>query len=56
MLQLPMLDIFGIDQMDTPAFTQILDGMFQCPEECNPYLQKLLPHLQKPEGLPTIMI
>jgi len=56
MLQPPMLDIFGIDQMDTLAFTQILDGTFQCPEECDPYLQKLLSHLQKPEGLPTITI
>jgi len=56
MLQLPMLNMFGIDQMDTPEFAQILDGMFQFPKECNPYLQKLLSHLQKPEGLLPIMI
>jgi len=56
MLQQPMLGLFGIDQMDTPAFAQILEGTFQCPKECNPYLQKLLSHLQKLDGLPPIMI
>jgi len=56
MLQQPMLSLFSIDQMDTPMFTQILEGTFQCPTECNPYLQKLLKQLQKLEGLPPITI
>jgi len=56
MLQSPMLDLFGIDKMDMPEFSQILDGTFQCPKECDPYLQKLLPHIQKLDGIPTITI
>jgi len=44
MLQPPMIDIFGINNMDHPAFEQILAGTFQCPEECNMYVHKLIDH------------
>jgi len=46
MLQQPLLDIFRIDDMETPAFEPILEGTFQCPAECNIYLQKLLVNLK----------
>jgi len=46
MLQPPMVDIFGIDNMDNPKFEQILNGTFQCPVECNQYIQKLIEHLK----------
>jgi len=42
---------FGIDNMDTPEFKAILDGTYQCPIQCNVYLQKLLPCLQCPKDL-----
>jgi len=38
MLQLPMLDLFGIDKMEMPEFSQIIDETFQCPTVCDPYL------------------
>jgi len=44
MLQPPMINIFGINNMDHPAFEQILAGTFQCPEECNMYVHKLIDH------------
>jgi len=46
MLQPPMLEIFGIDNMDTPEFSQILDGMFACLAGTSIYLQKLILHLK----------
>jgi len=54
MLQQPMTDIFGIDNMDSPAFEQILAGTFQCPAECNKYVHKLIEHMKRPQELPPI--
>jgi len=54
MLQPPMIDLLGINDVDSPAFQQILDGIFECPKECNTYLHKLLPYLAKPMGIPEI--
>jgi len=56
MLQPPMINLVGINNMDAPAFSQILNGTFKCPENCDLYLQKLLPHLQQREDLPSITI
>jgi len=50
-----MVDIFGIDNMDNPKFEQILNGTFQCPVECNQYVQKLIKHLKQPKDLPPIL-
>jgi len=54
MLQQPMLSIFGVNNMEHPAFEQVLQGTFQCPAGCDIYLQKLLAHLKRPDDLPTI--
>jgi len=51
MLQQPMQGIFGIDNMDTPEFKEVLDGTYQCPKQCIAYLQKLLLDLQCPTDL-----
>jgi len=56
MLQPPMLNIFGIDNMDTPEFSQILDGMYACLAGTSIYLQKLILHLKWPKELPPITI
>jgi len=56
MLQPPMFDLVGIDNVDSPAFQQILDGTFVCPQDCDPYLHKLIPYLAQPEGIPEITI
>jgi len=49
-----MLTIFGIGNMDSPAFEQILEGMFQCPAKCGKYVHKLLKQLKRPQDLPPI--
>ena len=54
MLQPPMIDLVGLADMDKPAFQQILDGNFECPETCDPYLKKLIPYLRKPDNIPEM--
>jgi len=54
MLQPPMVDLLGLADMDAPAFQQLLDSKFECPEMCDPYLCKLLPYLRKPECIPDL--
>jgi len=54
MLQQSMINILGIDNMDSPAFKQILVGTFQCPAECNKYVHKLIKNLKRPQELPPI--
>jgi len=54
MLQLPMIDLLGVADMDSLAFKQILDRRFDCPLECNPYLQKLFPYLARPANIPEV--
>ncbi len=44
-----MITLVGFANMDKPAFQQILDGNFKCPDTCDPYLCKLIPYLSKPE-------
>jgi len=40
--------------MENLAFEQVLEGTFQCPADCDIYLQKLLAHLKRPDDLPPI--
>jgi len=54
MLQPPMIDLLGIDDVDSPAFQQILNGTFECPQDCDPYIQKLLPYLAWPDSIPEV--
>jgi len=54
MLQPPMIDLLGIDNVDSPAFHQILDSTFECPQDCDPYIHKLIPYLARPKGIPEI--
>jgi len=54
MLQPPMIDLVGIDNIDSLAFHQILEGTFKCPQDCDPYVRKLIPYLARPEGIPEI--
>jgi len=54
MLQQPMIKLVGFADMDKPAFQQILDGNFKCPDTCDLYLRKLLPYLCKPEHIPAM--
>jgi len=54
MLQTPMIDLLGMDNMESKTFHQILQGTFECPPGCNQYLWKLLPFLARPAHLPDI--
>jgi len=54
MLQTLMVELLGLDNMESSMFQQILNGSFECPPECNEYLQKLLPFLAKLDNIPKI--
>jgi len=45
---------FGKLGVHQQAFKEVLEGKFIPPNTCNPYVKKVLQHLQKPSGVPEV--